>query len=53
MRHAYDFYKPDLRSEYPVVDGELSVKSYISALDNCYQLFCHKADKLSKSAGEA
>lgn len=42
MRHAYDFYKPDLRSEYPVVDGKLSIQCYLSALDSCYQLYCDK-----------
>lgn len=41
MQHAYDFYKPDLSSEYPTVDGPLSIKCYLSALDNCYQLY-HK-----------
>ncbi|XP_039258627.2 hydroxymethylglutaryl-CoA synthase 1-like [Styela clava] len=49
MRHAYDFYKPDLTSEYPVVDGKLSVKSYISALDNCYQNYCRKASTKLKT----
>lgn len=42
MQHAYDFYKPDLSSEFPYVDGKLSIKCYLSALDNCYQLFCKK-----------
>lgn len=43
MRHAYDFYKPDLRSEYPVVDGKLSIQCYLSSLDTCYQRYCDKA----------
>lgn len=47
MRHAYDFYKPDLRSEYPVVDGRLSIQCYISALDSCYQKYCEKAKRQS------
>lgn len=42
MKHAYDFYKPDLSSEYPVVDGKLSIQCYLSALDNCYQLYRKK-----------
>lgn len=42
MRHAYDFYKPDLRSEYPVVDGKLSIQCYLSSLDTCYQGYCDK-----------
>lgn len=48
MRHAYDFYKPDLTSEYPVVDGKLSVQCYTSALDNCYSTYCKKADSILK-----
>lgn len=43
MRHVYDFYKPDLRSEYPYVDGKLSIQCYLNALDSCYQLYCQKA----------
>ncbi|CAG4947716.1 unnamed protein product [Colias eurytheme] len=42
MCHAYDFYKPDLASEFPYVDGKLSIQCYLSALDNCYNLFCKK-----------
>ncbi|XP_008555619.1 hydroxymethylglutaryl-CoA synthase 1 [Microplitis demolitor] len=45
MKHAYDFYKPDLRSEYPVVDGKLSIQCYLSALDNCYKKYCEKVLK--------
>lgn len=46
MKHAYDFYKPDLSSEYPTVDGKLSIQCYLSALDHCYQKYCEKAEKL-------
>lgn len=49
MRHAYDFYKPDLNSEYPVVDGKLSIQCYLSALDNCYQKYCEKVEKKDPS----
>ena len=42
MEHAYDFYKPDLSSEYPVVDGKLSIQCYLGALDKCYQLYADK-----------
>lgn len=45
MTHAYDFYKPDLASEFPFVDGKLSIHCYLSALDNCYNLFCKKMRK--------
>ena len=43
MQHAYDFYKPDMVSEYPVVDGKLSIQCYISALDKCYHVYRQKA----------
>lgn len=42
MQHAYDFYKPDMVSEYPVVDGKLSIECYLSALDRCYSVYRNK-----------
>ncbi|KAH9321281.1 hypothetical protein KI387_015920, partial [Taxus chinensis] len=45
MAHAYDFYKPNLASEYPVVDGKLSQTCYLKALDSCYKRFCNKFEK--------
>ncbi|KAB0803199.1 hypothetical protein PPYR_00169 [Photinus pyralis] len=45
MRHVYDFYKPDLASEFPKVDGKLSIECYLNALDTCYQLYCKRASK--------
>ncbi|EDW02310.1 hydroxymethylglutaryl-CoA synthase 1 [Drosophila grimshawi] len=45
MEHAYDFYKPDLSSEYPTVDGKLSIQCYLSALDICYRLYRKKFEK--------
>lgn len=45
MKHAYDFYKPDLSSEYPTVDGKLSIQCYLGALDRCYQIYCNKLEK--------
>lgn len=51
MKHAYDFYKPDLSSEYPTVDGKLSIQCYLSALDHCYQLYCQKASKVQIGDG--
>jgi hydroxymethylglutaryl-CoA synthase len=39
MEHAWDFYKPNLESEYPVVDGKASVVCYLRALDSCYNLY--------------
>ncbi|CAH9115557.1 unnamed protein product [Cuscuta epithymum] len=45
MAHVYDFYKPILDSEYPVVDGKLSQTCYLMALDSCYKSLCHKHEK--------
>jgi len=42
MEHVYDFYKPNLNSEYPVVDGQLSIQCYLKALDMCYDNFTKK-----------
>ena len=46
MQHVYDFYKPVMASEYPTVDGPLSIQCYLRALDRCYQLYCVKANSV-------
>uniref|UniRef100_A0A8B9Q5N2 Hydroxymethylglutaryl-CoA synthase n=1 Tax=Apteryx owenii TaxID=8824 RepID=A0A8B9Q5N2_APTOW len=51
MEHAYDFYKPDLASEYPVVDGPLSIQCYLRALDRCYATYRRKAESQRQQAG--
>uniref|UniRef100_A0A8B9V3V2 Hydroxymethylglutaryl-CoA synthase n=1 Tax=Anas zonorhyncha TaxID=75864 RepID=A0A8B9V3V2_9AVES len=51
MEHAYDFYKPDLASEYPVVDGPLSIQCYLRALDRCYAVYRRKAESQRQQAG--
>ena len=43
MEHAYDFYKPDFTSEYPVVDGHFSLTCYVKALDQVYKAYSKKA----------
>ncbi|KAK4983972.1 3-hydroxy-3-methylglutaryl coenzyme A synthase [Elasticomyces elasticus] len=43
MRHVYDFYKPDLTSEYPVVDGHFSNRCYLSAVDACYAAYSRRS----------
>lgn len=43
VQHVYDFYKPDLSSEYPTVDGKLSIQCYLQALDKCYGLYKTKS----------
>lgn len=49
ITHAYDFYKPDLASEYPVVDGHFSLKCYTEAVDACYKTF-NAREKTLKAA---
>ncbi|KIW60327.1 hydroxymethylglutaryl-CoA synthase [Exophiala xenobiotica] len=39
ITHAYDFYKPDLTSEYPYVDGQFSLRCYTEAVDACYKAY--------------
>ena len=45
MANTYDFYKPKLDSEYPEVDGPLSISTYIWALDGSYKSYRSKIAK--------
>ncbi|XP_039181862.1 hydroxymethylglutaryl-CoA synthase, mitochondrial [Crotalus tigris] len=51
MEHVYDFYKPDLASEYPMVDGPLSIQCYFQALDQCYATYRKKIESQWQKAG--
>ncbi|KAI0642205.1 hydroxymethylglutaryl-CoA synthase [Trametes meyenii] len=53
MVNTYDFYKPKLDSEYPEVDGPLSISAYISAIDASYRAFRTKHGKAKKLANQA
>ena len=53
MANTYDFYKPKLDSEYPEVDGPLSISAYISAIDASYKAFRTKHAKAKKAQGLA
>ena len=48
IKHAYDFYKADLTSEYPIVDGQYSIKCYTEAVDNCYRNYHTRKAALQK-----
>ncbi|KAJ7917543.1 hydroxymethylglutaryl-CoA synthase [Mycena leptocephala] len=50
MADTYDFYKPNLSSEYPEVDGPVSVVTYIQALDAAYNAYKTKTAKAAKKA---
>lgn len=51
--NVWDFYKPNVTSEYPTVDGKLSNACYLHALDECYQLFCKKQESEPEETGVA
>jgi len=40
FEHVFDFYKPHFDTEFPSVDGQLSIECYIRALDSCYARYC-------------
>ena len=50
MQHVYDFYKPDLTSEYPYVDGHYSVRCYTEAVDACYKAYHAREASLHRAA---
>eukprot|EP00128_Syssomonas_multiformis_P001332 Colp12_sorted_trinity150504_noHs@31826 len=52
MEHVYDFYKPDLSSEYPEVDGKLSIECYLRALDVCYTKYGKRYEVLTGNKAE-
>jgi hydroxymethylglutaryl-CoA synthase len=41
--HCWDFFKPNMDSEYPEVNGALSQTCYLQALDDCYTRFVQKS----------
>ncbi|CAK7566353.1 MAG: 3-hydroxy-3-methylglutaryl coenzyme A synthase [Sporothrix epigloea] len=54
MEHAYDFYKPDLTSEYPYVDGQYSLTCYTRALDASYRAYnAREATLLARANGHS
>ncbi|KAK6024525.1 putative hydroxymethylglutaryl-CoA synthase [Ostertagia ostertagi] len=48
MASSWDFYKPIGKTctEYPIVDGPVSLQSYMNALDSCYVRYKEKAMKI-------
>ena len=53
IAHRYDFYKPDLASEYPIVDGQYSLRSYAEALDACYEAYNKREAQKSQQVNGA
>lgn len=50
IEHVYDFYKPDLTSEYPYVEGQYSLQCYIKALDKVYDTYRAKINRLQSNS---
>lgn len=48
MTHAYDFYKPDMEVEFPIVNDHESIRCYISALDACQKNLLERLEARSK-----
>lgn len=44
MEDAYDFYKPNIKTIFPYVDGHLSNAVYLRHLDLCYLGYCKKQE---------
>lgn len=42
MSNDWDFYKPDLSSEYPQVDGPETLQTYLGSLDKAYDAYRRK-----------
>ncbi|GAA99271.1 uncharacterized protein L969DRAFT_93734 [Mixia osmundae IAM 14324] len=50
MTNSWDFYKPSLASEFPEVDGPLTLIAYLSALESTYAKYREKESaRLTKS----
>jgi hydroxymethylglutaryl-CoA synthase len=48
---VWDFYKPEMSSEYPTVDGKLSQSCYIRAVDDCYSRHMAKVQRQRQRDG--
>lgn len=45
MEDVYDFYKPNMQSEYPIVDGKLSTSCFLRSVDVCTERFASKFER--------
>ncbi|KAK2612646.1 hypothetical protein QQS21_001262 [Conoideocrella luteorostrata] len=50
MTHSFDFYKPNPKVEYPLVNGHESIRCYLSAVDNCHKNLLERKERLSQRA---
>lgn len=50
MTHSFDFYKPNFKSEYPLVNGHESIRCYLSAVDSCHKNLLERREKFKLKA---
>ncbi|KAN0063800.1 3-hydroxy-3-methylglutaryl coenzyme A synthase [Thecaphora frezii] len=50
MANFWDFYKPNLSSEYPEVDGPETIQAYLGCLDKTYDAYRQRVAKLKGAA---
>lgn len=43
MGNTYDFYKPKVNDEYPIVNGQETIDTFYYALDRCYERYVERA----------
>ncbi|KAL8703752.1 MAG: hypothetical protein Q9201_003077 [Fulgogasparrea decipioides] len=48
MKNVYDFYKPNFKTEYPHVDGQLSIQCYLDALDASFNSYLAKKARVER-----
>lgn len=48
MEDVYDFYKPKMDSEYPIVDGKLSNSCYLRSIDVCFNRYADKFEQVHR-----
>lgn len=52
MVNEWDFFKPELSSEYPTVDGPRTLITYLGSLDKCYDHYRTKSAAAGKASGQ-
>lgn len=50
MTHSFDFYKPNFKAEYPLVNGHESIRCYLSAVDSCHKNLLERREKFKQRA---
>lgn len=53
MSNDWDFYKPDLSSEYPQVDGPETLQTYLGSLDKAYDAYRKKVATFAARQADA